>query len=269
MARFARTAILGCAIVAPIITLLVIRQHAAAALGLLFCSHLLLLYPTLVANAQGWGPVITAFETSRREVWLTIDDGPDELHTRKILELLDRFGAKATFFVIGERLARNHSLGEEAQARGHELANHTFTHPSGSFWCAGPKRIALEIDRCTDELRAVRATSRYFRAPAGLKIFLLHPLLARRDFLLIGWTVRGLDTISDDAEVVAARILKKVRPGAIILLHEGHRTATDPEFHLHCLERTLTALREMNYACVLPTSEQLRSGFSGKQTGDC
>ena len=69
---------------------------------------------------------------------------------------------------------------------------------------------------------------------------------------LVGWTVRGLDTSSQDADAVAARILGKIRPGAIILLHEGHRTATDADFHPRCLERTLAALTSANYRCVLP-----------------
>ena len=75
---------------------------------------------------------------------------------------------------------------------------------------------------------------------------------------LVGWTVRGLDTVSRDADAVAARILREVKPGAIILLHEGRRTATDPDFHPHCLERTLAALTKANYRCVLPRPELLR-----------
>ena len=61
------------------------------ALGVLFVSHMLLLFPTLVANCQWWGPVMTHFETPRREVWLTIDDGPDPIHTPRMLEILRRF----------------------------------------------------------------------------------------------------------------------------------------------------------------------------------
>ena len=100
----------------------------------------------------------------------------------------------------------------------------------------------------------------YFRAPAGMKNFFVHPALARRNLRLIGWTVRGLDTVSNDPDAVAARIMRKVKPGAILLLHEGHRTETDPDFHPRCLELTLTALTKANYRCVLPRPEQLRAG---------
>ena len=75
---------------------------------------------------------------------------------------------------------------------------------------------------------------------------------------LVGWTVRGLDTMSNDPDAVAKRIMRWIKPGAILLLHEGHRTVTDPDFHPRCLERTLAALTSANYVCVLPKPEQLR-----------
>src|SRR6266571_6947337 len=97
-----RRAILGFALIAPIFTVLFYRTNALIALSFLFLSHILLVYPTLVPNSQWWGPVITSFETSRPQVWITIDDGPDAFHTSKVLDILDRFRARATFFVIGK-----------------------------------------------------------------------------------------------------------------------------------------------------------------------
>jgi peptidoglycan/xylan/chitin deacetylase (PgdA/CDA1 family) len=210
---------------------------------------MLILYPTLVANSQWWGPVITHFETTEREVWLTIDDGPDPVHTPRILEILRRFEAKATFFVIGERAAKFPNELAAIRADGHEIANHSATHPSATFWCLPPARIAKEIDQW-----ACAGPARYFRAPAGMKNFFVHPALKRREMELVGWSVRGLDTVSSDPDAVAARILRGAKPGAIILLHEGHRTATEPDFHPRCLERTLAALTNANYRCVLPES---------------
>jgi peptidoglycan/xylan/chitin deacetylase (PgdA/CDA1 family) len=248
---FVRRAILGCALVAALFFLVVVSFHPLLALGVLFFSHMLILFPTLVANCQWWGPVVTHFETSRREVWLTIDDGPDPIHTPRMLEILQRFEARATFFVIGQRATKFPAELESIRAAGHEIANHTCTHPSGTFWCLPPARIAAEIDQGA-------VSSRYFRAPAGMKNFFVHPLLVRRNLRLIGWSVRGLDTVSRDPAAVAARIMREVKPGAILLLHEGHRTATDPDFHPRCLELILLALTKANYRCVLPSPEQLR-----------
>ncbi|MGH8093665.1 MAG: polysaccharide deacetylase family protein [Chthoniobacterales bacterium] len=246
-----RRLILGFALFAALFFLAVVAFHPLLALGVLFLSHLLILFPTLVANCQWWGPVVTHFETPRREVWLTIDDGPDPAHTPRMLEILRRHGAKATFFVIGERAIKFPLELKAIRAAGHEIANHTATHPSATFWCLPPARIGQEIDRCD-------VAGRYFRAPAGMKNFFVHPALEGRKMELIGWSVRGLDTVKKDAASVAQRILRGVKPGAIVLLHEGHRAARDPDFHPRCLELTLRALTNANYLCVLPRPEQLR-----------
>ncbi|MGH7935524.1 MAG: polysaccharide deacetylase family protein [Chthoniobacterales bacterium] len=252
-----RKVVLGFAVFAALFFLAVVWRHPGLAFVMLFVSHLLLLYPTLVANCQWWGPVVRRFETTEREVWLTLDDGPDATHTPRMLELLDRFEAKATFFVIGKRAVQFPEQIEKIVAAGHEIGNHTCMHPSGSFWSLGPRRLAAEID-------CFPVPSPFFRAPAGLKNWFLHPLLEQRRMRLIGWTVRGLDTLSNDASAVAERIRRGLKPGAILLLHEGHRTSTEPDFHPRCLEHTLTLLREEKYRCVLPLPEQLRPRAGGK-----
>jgi len=260
-----RRALLGFAFVAPFLGLYFSHTNIWLALAPIFVSHLLLLYATLVANCQWWGPVIRSFRTEQPEVWLTIDDGPSPAHTTPILDLLERFNARATFFVIGKRAEEYPHLITEILSRGHEIANHTYTHPSGSFWAARPARIGSEIDRCAEWLRASPdRPPRLFRAPAGLKNLFVHEELARRGLALIGWTVRGLDTVRRDPASIAERILAETKPGAIILLHEGHRIETDPEFNPRCLELTLSALAERGYQCVIPKLEQLRTRDAGK-----
>src|SRR5215831_9479271 len=101
-----RRLVIGFATFAGLFFMGTIAFHPWIALGVLFLSHLLLLYPTLVANCQWWGPVVTHFETPRREIWLTIDDGPNPAHTPRMLALLQEFDARATFFLIGERAAK-------------------------------------------------------------------------------------------------------------------------------------------------------------------
>lgn len=258
--RRTRWALLAFAFLAPCLAFYLARTNLVIALAPIFLSHLLLLYPTLVANCQWWGPVIRSFETAEPEVWLTIDDGPSPAHTVAMLDILDRFQARATFFVIGKRAEEYPHLLTEILSRGHEIANHTYTHPSGTFWAAGPVRIAAEIDLCAELLRAgPDRPARLFRAPAGLKNLFVHPELTRRGLSLIGWAVRGLDTVQRDPALVAARILRGVKPGAIILLHEGQRAEKNPEFNPQCLELTLNGLAELGYRCVIPRPEQLRA----------
>ena len=254
-----RTALLVFAAIAPVMSLLLISHGTLVAIAPLFVSHMLLLYPTLVANSQWLGPVFRTFETTEREVWITIDDGPSPVHTRAMLDILAQFDARATFFVIGQEAEKHPHLITEILTRGHSLANHTHTHPSRTFWCASARRIRREIGGCAEQLRSTpERPAQFFRAPAGMKNFFVHPALARRGLALIGWTVRGLDTIRQEASRVAERIEKHARPGAIILLHEGHHTETDPEFQPRCLELTLQRLTARGYKFVIPRPEQLR-----------
>ena len=263
--RWIRRALLVFVFIAPFVGFFLIRVNLVAALAPIFLSHVLLLYGMLVPNCQWLGPVARSFETNEPEVWLTIDDGPSPAHTAALLDLLDRFQARATFFVIGKNAEQYPHLVTEVLTRGHQIANHTYSHPSGSFWLAGPTRVAMEIGRCAELLRsAPERPAIFFRAPAGLKNVFVHPELKLRRLKLIGWTVRGLDTIRRDPAKVAQRILRDIKPGAIVLLHEGQRTEKDPQFNLRCLELTLTRLTEKGFRCVLPRPEQLRQSAAGK-----
>jgi peptidoglycan-N-acetylglucosamine deacetylase len=264
-ARGIRRALLAFAFIAPLLGLALVRINLPLALAPLVLAHVLLLYAMLSANCQWFGPVMRSFQTEQKEVWLTIDDGPSPAHTIALLDLLDRFEARATFFLIGEHAEKNPHLVTEILARGHQIANHTYSHPSGTFWMAGPKRIAAEIDLCAELLRSGQdRPAHFFRAPVGLKNIFVHPELERRGLSLIGWSLRSLDTVKRDAVQVANRVTRQATPGAIIVMHEGHRVESDPEFHPRCVELTLSGLAEQGYRCVLPRLEQLRPRAAGK-----
>ncbi|HUR81669.1 MAG TPA: polysaccharide deacetylase family protein [Thermoanaerobaculia bacterium] len=223
------------------------------AIGVLALSHALLLYPVFRPNVQWFGPVITHFETLEKEVWLTIDDGPTE-DTYVVLDLFDRYDVKATFFVKGTLAEEFPEAAREILRRGHTLANHSHTHPSGSFWCSPPRRLAHEIDGCNRAITSIAGTQpRWFRAPVGMKNFFVHPALARRNMRLLGWTARGFDAVRSDPREVLGRILPSLRPGAIIVLHQGR------DHSLRVLEHVIVALRERGYAFVIPEDAQLRA----------
>jgi peptidoglycan/xylan/chitin deacetylase (PgdA/CDA1 family) len=214
-------------------------------------SHALILYPTLRPNVNWLGPVVTRFLTQKNEVWLTIDDGPTD-DTQALLDLFDRHRVKATFFVKGSLASAHPEWTTEILRRGHSLANHTQTHPSGSFWCSLPGRIASEIDECNRALRHATGTEpRWFRAPVGMKNPAVHPALAKRGMRLIGWTVRAFDAVLSDPEEIFARIVPNLVPGAIIVLHQGR------EHSLRVLERVITGAMERGYSFVIPDDAQL------------
>ncbi|HEX2832927.1 MAG TPA: polysaccharide deacetylase family protein [Thermoanaerobaculia bacterium] len=222
-----------------------------AGIAVLAISHALVIYPTLRPNVQWLGPVVTRFRTERKEAWLTIDDGPTD-DTRAVLELFDRHDVHATFFVKGTLTEQHPERIEEILRRGHTLANHSQTHPAGTFWCSLPGRIAAEIDGCNRALQhATGIEPRWFRAPVGMKNPAVHPALKKRGMRLIGWTARGFDAVVSDAEEVFSRIVPKLVPGAIIVLHQGR------DHSLRVLERVIVGMRERGYSFVIPRDEQL------------
>ena len=242
-----RRLIVGFAAVAPILLVVLIwLGHPWAGVGVLALSHALILYPTLRPNVQWLGPVITRFASDGNEVWLTIDDGPAD-DTRAILDLLDARGAKATFFVKGMLAAGRPELVREIVARGHGVANHSYSHPSGSFWCLSPARVAEEIDGCARLL----GRNFWFRAPVGMKNPFVHPALARRGMRLIGWTVRGFDALASDPERVVARLRPGITPGAIVVLHQGR------EWSVRTIERVVDEVQAMGYRLVIPEDGRL------------
>jgi peptidoglycan/xylan/chitin deacetylase (PgdA/CDA1 family) len=243
-----RRVIVTFAVVAPIVLILLSRTAPLTAIGILALSHALLLYPTLRPNVQWLGPVITSFEPHGNEVWLTIDDGPTG-DTAAILDVLDARRAKATFFVKGVLARQRPDLIRAIIERGHGVANHSDTHPSGSFWCLLPSAIAAEIDGCA----AAIPPTRWFRAPVGMKNPAVHPALARRGMRLIGWSVRGFDSFGADVERVVRRIVPRVVPGAIVVVHQGRGMSA------RCIARVVDELRARHYAFVIPDDARLKT----------
>ena len=210
----------------------------------------------VLPSAQGFGPAATSFATQRREVWLTIDDGPDPGTTPRVLELLKAHGARATFFVVGARVEDHPELARRIAAEGHTVGNHTQSHPAGDFWLASPGRIASEIDRCTAALlRAHVPFERYFRPPVGVRNPFLDPELAERGMELVLWGARGREGVGRDPEGALRRIARRIRPGAILLAHEA---GSNPGHRLRYVELLLDHLAREGYACVLPPPPALR-----------
>jgi len=225
------------------------------AAGLFFWPDLVILHNVFMPSAQGLGRVYTRFRTARREVWLTIDDGPDERDTPRILDLLDRHRARATFFFIGARAARHPALVAEVLRRGHEVAHHTQRHRMYSFWCALPFQLRRELDQGLASLGEGGAQPRRFRAPVGIKNFFLHAALAARGLVCVGWSIRSRDGADRDPASVVARVLKSARPGAIILMHEG--VDVHPAVRVAAIAGVLQGLEARGFDCVVPGAGDL------------
>ena len=181
---------------------------------------------TFVPDNELFGPVPKRVDQT--EPLLTIDDGPDPVDTPVILDLLDQHGVKAVFFVIGEKVRRYPELAKEIVARGHELANHTMTHPQHSMWSAGPKRMRREITECSEVIEEVTGQSpRWFRAPVGHRNFFTHPIASELGMEVVAWSRRGFDTLDRDVEVIVSDLTDDLDRGEILLLHESTKLAQE------------------------------------------
>lgn len=175
---------------------------------------------TFLPNSRLFGPVFNRVEGEG--ALLSIDDGPDPVDTPALLDLLDRHGRKAVFFVIGDKVRRYPDLAREIVRRGHQIGNHTMSHPAGSMWCAGPARTRREIAECSRVIEEVTGVKpRWFRAPAGHRNWFTHPVLREQGMELVGWRKRAFDAVRRDVPRIVQRLTADVRDGDIILLHEA------------------------------------------------
>jgi peptidoglycan/xylan/chitin deacetylase (PgdA/CDA1 family) len=154
---------------------------------------------------------------------VSFDDGPDPEVTPRLLDLLDRHRAQATFFCIGDRVGRYPSLAGEIVRRGHRVENHTQRHRN-LFYFHRPGMLRREVEECQQAIeRACGRAPAFFRAPAGIRSPLLQGTLHRSGLSLVSWTRRGFDTVDGDPARVAARLTRGLRAGDVLVLHDGSR----------------------------------------------
>jgi peptidoglycan-N-acetylglucosamine deacetylase len=201
----------------------------------------------------------------RGEVSITIDDGPDPVVTPAVLDLLDAYRARATFFCIARQAQAHPRLCREIVERGHSVQNHSHRHLH-NFSLSGPRAISREIAAAQDALSQITGQEPiFFRAPAGFRNPFLAPVLHEKGLQLVSWTRRGFDTVSANAANVLARLTRGLGAGDILLLHDANSERTPsgkpvvlevlPEL-LRCVERaglrTVTLPQAMQPALAEP-----------------
>ncbi len=217
-------------------------------LPVMVASHLLCWWGVLVPQSRLFSPVLSRLPTHEKQAWLTIDDGPSH-ETAAVLDLLDRYDAKATFFLVADRAAAHPQLAREILRRGHGIGNHSCSHPQAWFWALGPRRMGEEIDRAQSTLRDITGQSpRWFRAVVGMANPFVSAPLKRNGLARVAWSARGFDGVRGEPDQVIARISRQLHPGAIVLLHEGAPHGNN----LAIIEGVLVAMRECGYASVVP-----------------
>jgi peptidoglycan/xylan/chitin deacetylase (PgdA/CDA1 family) len=181
-------------------------------------------YQSMAPTGQWYGRAFTGLRRGSRQLALTFDDGPNDPHTLRLLEVLSRHNVKATFFLIGHYVKQRPDIARELVRAGHIVGNHTFNHPNLIF--ASARETTMQLRDCEQALTdAVGEHSRLFRPPFGgrrpgtLKIaraLSLEPVM---------WNVTGWDWKRKPAEYVEQKVSQQIRGGDVILLHDGSHVA--------------------------------------------
>lgn len=181
--------------------------------------------------------------TTEKNIAITFDDGPSET-TLLILDLLQQYNAKATFFCIGKNIERHPDILKRIDTEGHLIGNHSYSH-SSYFDFYNKKRVTAEILK-TDALiaKVTGKNTTLFRPPYGVTNPSISRSLKVTKHKTIGWNIRSLDGITKNENFIYARIIKRIAPGGIVLLHD---TSTHT---LLVLERLLQFLKKNNYTVV-------------------
>lgn len=168
-----------------------------------------------------FGPALVRGSRLRPEVALTWDDGPDPRATPALLDLLRARGVAGAFFCVGERARAHPELVKRAAAEGHLLGNHSDRHAWSTNFL-GTRGLAAELSACQATLaRLSGALPRFYRPPVGLTNHAVAGATQAVGLTVVGWSVRSLDTTRRSSDAVVARVLARIGPGDVVLLHDG------------------------------------------------
>jgi peptidoglycan/xylan/chitin deacetylase (PgdA/CDA1 family) len=233
-----------------IAALRLIEGGAAAALS---ASAGVLAYGVRVPSASLLAPSVCRGVVTRPAIALTFDDGPSE-STPRLLEILARSSAPATFFQCGANVRRLPDIARQVAAAGHEIGNHTDTHPMLHF--KSRDYIDREVTAAQETIVRITGTRpRFFRAPYGVRWFGLREVQRRLDLTGVMWTTLAMDW-KRPLEQVVSRLMRGAANGAILCLHDGRALQPRPDVRV-----TLEAVR-----AVLP--KLMEQGFHFEKVTD-
>ncbi|MGH9492796.1 MAG: polysaccharide deacetylase family protein [Terriglobales bacterium] len=172
------------------------------------------------ARSQLFGRTFIGLGAGSRQLALTFDDGPNDPHTLRLLEVLAKHEVRATFFMIGRFVSQRPEIARAVAQAGHVVGNHTYNHPNLFF--ASPARFEEELDDCEKALAdAVGEHSKLFRPPFGLRRPQTLRAAAGRGLTTVMWGVSSRDWKLKTAEAIEQRTAAHIRGGDVILLHDG------------------------------------------------
>jgi peptidoglycan/xylan/chitin deacetylase (PgdA/CDA1 family) len=177
-------------------------------------------YQSMAPTGQWYGRTFTGVTRGTRQIALTYDDGPNDPHTLRLLEILARQEVHATFFMIGRYVQQRPEIALAVIKAGHVVGNHTFTHPLLTLKSAS--EIRRELSNCRAALHdSVGEHSNLFRPPfGGRRPAVLH-IAQKLGLEPVMWNVTGYDWNAPPAAQIERKVAKRIRGGDVILLHDG------------------------------------------------
>jgi peptidoglycan-N-acetylglucosamine deacetylase len=184
-----------------------------------------------------------------KKIALTFDDGPNPI-TPQILSLLQKYNAKATFFCIGKNIEKHPEIVKQTVNEGHLIGNHSFSH-SPFFDFYSKEQIIQELGD-TDVIiqKTIGKRPILFRPPYGVTNPSIRRALEVTQHHVMGWNIRSMDGMIKNEKIIYKRIIKRIAPGSIVLLHDTSLNT------VHVLEQLLLFLQLNNYT-VVPLEELL------------
>ena len=216
------------------------KRLVGFALSVLFLVYFLTVTPAAEVK------VYRSVSTDKKQIALTFDDGPHPKLTPRILKILAQYGISATFFMVGENVFNYPEAARAVIEAGHEVGNHTFTHPHLAN--LDEHAILDEIGKCEDALEELcEYRPHLLRTPQGALTPSLERCLLEDDYILVLWSLDTRDWDNKSTACIVQTVLDKVKPGDIILMHDfiGHNSKT-PE----ALERIIPQLLSQGYEFV-------------------
>jgi peptidoglycan/xylan/chitin deacetylase (PgdA/CDA1 family) len=177
-------------------------------------------YGSIKLSAQFFVRVFSFGDLQSKQVALTFDDGPVAEKTVAILDILDRYNIKASFFCIGNRVKEHPAIVSRIHFSGHVVANHSYWHGK-AFDLQTPGAISKELED-TDQIifETVGVKPKFFRPPYGVTNPMVAAAVNQGNYKTIGWSVRSLDTVIKDADKLFDKVVASLKGGDIILFHD-------------------------------------------------
>ncbi|HKI27328.1 MAG TPA: polysaccharide deacetylase family protein [Candidatus Sulfotelmatobacter sp.] len=177
-------------------------------------------YQSMSPTGQWYGRTFIGVAPGSKQLALTYDDGPNDPHTLRLLEVLAKHNVHATFFLIGRYVQQRPDIAREVVKAGHVIGNHTLTHPLLTL--KGNAEIRRELAECRSALHdAIGPHSNLFRPPFGGRRPAVLRIARELGLEPVMWNVTGYDWNAPPAAVIERKVAKQMRGGDVILLHDG------------------------------------------------